>query len=174
MRQLIIIRHAIATERLLAAKSGMSDSDRPLTEQGLRRMTRAVRGLVRIVPEITLVASSPLLRAVQTAEIVATTFDDCPLVITEALTPGAEPGELLEFLAAQSGEAPIACVGHEPDLSQWIGWALCGHQQSSLRLKKGAACCLNMATSMAAGQCELQWLMQPRQLRGLGKGKSDD
>ena len=37
--------NAIATERLLAAKSGMSDSDRPLTEQGLRRMTRLAQEL---------------------------------------------------------------------------------------------------------------------------------
>ena len=167
MRQIIIIRHAIAADPADPQHAGMSDADRPLTEKGLSRMTRAVRGLVRAVPELALVASSPLLRAVQTAEIVATTFDDCPLIITEALTPGAEPDELLDFLAAQSGDAPIACVGHEPDLSRWVAWAMCGRRQSALRLKKGAACCLNMAKPLTAGQGELQWLLQPRQLRGL-------
>jgi phosphohistidine phosphatase len=163
VRQIIIIRHAIAAD----AQANMSDADRPLTKKGLRRMTRAVRGLTRVVPEIALVASSPLLRAVQTAEIVATTFGGCPLVITEALTPDAKPDELLNFLAAQEGRAPIACVGHEPGLSRWVAWAMCGHRQSSLRLKKGAACCLNMTQPLAAGQGELQWLLQPRQLRAL-------
>lgn len=167
MRQIIIIRHAIAIERALPGIEGVSDSDRPLTEKGLSRMTRAVRGLVRNVPELALVASSPLLRAVQTAEIVATTFDDCPLIITEALSPGADPGELLDFFAMQSGNEPVACVGHEPDLSRWIAWAICGQQHASLRLKKGAACCINMTEPLAAGGGELQWLLQPRQLRGL-------
>lgn len=168
MRQIIIVRHAIAEDRVEAGVAGKGDADRPLTERGLSRMTRAVRGLARSVPELALVVSSPLLRAVQTAEIIASTFNDCPLVISESLTPGAEPEELLEFLAAQSGTAPIACVGHEPDLGRWISWALCGHQQSSLLMKKGAACCLNMAQPFTAGQAELQWLMQPRQLRDLG------
>jgi phosphohistidine phosphatase len=167
MRQVIIIRHAIAEDRVQAHALGMRDAERPLTEKGRRRMQRAVAGLRQMVPELGLVASSSLLRAVQTAEIVASGYGDCPLVISEALAPGAGPDQLLEFLATQGGEAPIACVGHEPDLSQWVSWALCGRQQSLLQFKKGAACCLHLPQPLRAGEAELQWLLQPRQLRGL-------
>ena len=72
--QLLVIRHAIAMEREEWAKSGRPDSDRPLTDTGRRRMRKNARGLQRISPHPNLIASSPWLRAADTARVVAETL----------------------------------------------------------------------------------------------------
>ncbi|MDH3366486.1 MAG: histidine phosphatase family protein, partial [Gemmatimonadota bacterium] len=68
--QLLVVRHAIAEDRDIFAAAGREDDERPLTEEGTRRMAAGAVGLVRVVPRLDAVASSPLVRAVQTAEII--------------------------------------------------------------------------------------------------------
>ena len=69
--QLLVIRHAIAMEREEWAKSGRPDSDRPLTDTGRRRMRKNARGLQRVSPHPDVIATSPWLRAADTARVVA-------------------------------------------------------------------------------------------------------
>jgi len=66
--QLLLIRHAIAEDRFEFARTGQSDYYRPLTERGRARMARGATGLRTLVPDIDVLATSPLTRAVQTAE----------------------------------------------------------------------------------------------------------
>ena len=65
--ELLLVRHAIAEPR--DDERWPDDRDRPLNELGEERMRRAAKGLARIVPEVTIVFSSPLVRAWRTAEI---------------------------------------------------------------------------------------------------------
>jgi phosphohistidine phosphatase len=169
MRQILVIRHAIAEDRVIAMREGTADEARALTDKGRKRMKAAAAGLRRLVPELTCVASSPLARAVQTAEIVAKACGGPPVIETHALAPDMSRESLLEWAASQPGEAPVAVVGHEPDLAQWVGWLLTGSPRPVVQLKKGSACLVEFTGDAAPGGGVLAWLLTPRQLRTLGE-----
>ena len=86
---LLVIRHGIAEDRETFAATGADDRQRPLTDKGRRRLREAVPGLHAAVPGVELVASSPLVRAVQTAKIVARAYR-LPVVEIAELEPDQE------------------------------------------------------------------------------------
>ena len=67
--QLLLIRHAIAEDRFEFARSGQSDYYRPLTDRGRARMAKGAAGLRTLVPDIDVLATSPLTRAVREGAI---------------------------------------------------------------------------------------------------------
>jgi phosphohistidine phosphatase len=167
----LVIRHAVAEERWAFAKrSGEPDAQRPLTKPGRRKMRRAARGLARVVPELTVLAASPLTRAAQTAEIVAERYGGMRTVTVAPLAPGKPAGALLTWLGEQHEGAVVAIVGHEPDLGQFVSWALTGLRESFVPLKKGAACLLEFPGEVRPGRARLLWLLKPSQLRAIGEG----
>ena len=168
--QVLLIRHAIAEDRAVWAAGGEPDEHRPLTDRGRRRMEAAARGLRRLVPELGALISSPLTRARQTAELLAHAYGTPDVEESEALAPGAVPEALAERLIRCQADAPVAVVGHEPDLGLWVAWALTGTDDEVLRLKKGGACLLQFPARPAAGEGHLVWLLPPRPLRMLGGG----
>lgn len=163
--ELYILRHAIAVER---GTPGYRDSDRPLTPDGEKKMIRAARGMKAIGLSFDLILTSPYQRAKHTAEIVAQAFDaPDKLIITTALMPTGDPGELVAQLNRHTADS-ILLVGHEPYLSSFISTLLVGDERLPLTLKKGGLCKLTVNT-LKYGRCAmLQWLLTPRQLRMLG------
>jgi phosphohistidine phosphatase len=168
--QLLIVRHAIAEDRLVFAASKKRDDLRPLTDRGRERMTQAARGLHRLVPRLDLLATSPLVRAVQTAQILAREYACDQAVEVPCLAPGAGPGQVASWLGTCTGADTVALVGHEPDLSELIGWLSAGADGARIQFKKGAACLLDCPTQPQAAGCDLLWLHTPGQLRLLGEG----
>ena len=166
--QLLVIRHAPAGDKVDFAQSGRADGERPLTEEGRRKMRDAAKGLARLVERLDVLASSPLLRALQTAEIVAATYDSAAIEKVAALVPGSAPADLVPWLAAQTADATVAVVGHEPHLSGLVSWLLTGATRPVVELGKGAACLLELERP-AARHGILLWLAQPRALRRLGR-----
>ena len=71
---LLVIRHAAAMEKEQFARTGRSDDERPLTPAGKKEMARVARGLRRLVPKLDALAPSPLVRARDTAAIVARAY----------------------------------------------------------------------------------------------------
>jgi phosphohistidine phosphatase len=169
MRQLLVIRHAIAEDRVIAMREGITDEARNLTDKGRKRMKAVAAGLRRLVPKLSSIASSPLTRAIQTAEIVDKAYGGVPIVETDALAPDMDRESLLEWVASRAGDAPVAVVGHEPDLSQWVGWLLTGSDYPLVRLKKGSACLVEFDDEPGPGAGVLAWLLTPRQLRTFGE-----
>jgi len=165
--RILIIRHGVAEERESFARSTQDDALRPLTRQGRKKMNKAARGLARLVPSVDVIASSPLVRAVQTAEIVADAFDGARLVQIAALSPRKPPAQLLEWLQAHPPEATVALVGHEPHLSTFLCWLLTGLQESFVVFKKGAAAMIESNDPVTAGRAKLSWFLKPSQLRKL-------
>jgi phosphohistidine phosphatase len=161
---LIVIRHGQAGNPSDFALRGLSDDLRPLTLKGRRRMRQNARGLAGLVETIDLVAHSPLVRAVETASIVAGAFK-APLVELADLAPQGSRQQLLDWLAAQPLTASVAIVGHEPTLSQLVAWLTTGHEQAYFEFRKGAAARVLLRNQVAPGAGELCWLMTPRQLR---------
>jgi phosphohistidine phosphatase len=167
---LLIIRHAVAEEREAWAATGEPDERRPLTPDGRKKMRRAARGLRRVAPSISLLGASPLVRAAQTADIVAEEYGDLQPVTVGALTPDRAPADFLSWLRdAAPGHDLVAVVGHEPHLSGLVSWLLTSHAKPALvELKKGAACLLRFdGDAPRKGHACLEWLLPPRQLRQL-------
>ena len=92
------------------------------------------------------------------AEILARACPERPVVSELAeLAPAGSPAALLKFLQAQKSLPLVACVGHEPNLSQFAGWLLTGGEKSFLELRKGGACLLDFAGRVAPGNATLLW-----------------
>src|SRR5687768_7995727 len=138
--QLLVIRHAIAEDREQWSHSGKPDAERPLTDDGRRRMRRAARGLRMVVPSLDVLATSPLVRAVETAELVAKEYDGPKVETVGQLAPEHPGDDLLPWLRGHPGEAVVAVVGHDPHLGFLVGWLLTGRHESFVELKKGSAC----------------------------------
>jgi len=158
--RLLFIRHAIARDT-------KPDAARALTPDGARKMERGARGLKACQPQLSLIATSPLTRARQTAAILARHWKGRVEVWPE-LAPGARPEALVARLARHQAMPALALVGHEPSLSAMVSNLVAGEARSFVQLKKGGACRVDFPGEVGPGQAQLRWLLTPRQLRGLG------
>ncbi|HET7177027.1 MAG TPA: phosphohistidine phosphatase SixA [Gammaproteobacteria bacterium] len=165
MKRVFVIRHAEAEEPVAAAKARRNDAQRQLTEAGKRDMRKAARGLASLEDGIALILSSPLVRAVETAEILHGAFPQAEFRQEKQLSPGFDPEALLDAIVGET--RPVALVGHEPDLSQWIGYMTTGSPRSLARMKKGSVCRLDLGPAAAAGEAQLAWLLTLKQLAKL-------
>ncbi|UCF19423.1 MAG: histidine phosphatase family protein [Gemmatimonadota bacterium] len=164
----VVVRHAIAEDRETFAQSGKPDTERPLTEQGRERMQRGARGLKQLVPHLDILATSPLVRAVETAKIISAAYGDIEPTTVAALRPEARAQAALTWLQDQTSDATLALVGHEPHLSMLVSWLASKSDEPFLEFKKGGACLLSFYHDIYAGGALLRWLLTPAQLRALG------
>lgn len=165
--RLLFIRHAIAAERDEWAKSGQPDSDRPLTDRGRERMRRSARGLARLLPRPDLIATSPYLRAAETAAIVAKAFGGPEPVALAALVPGMEFADLVTWLRSLQATGIVALVGHEPHLSGALCYFLTGRREGFFEFKKGGAALVQLADPPTPAVARLLWVLEPGQLRNI-------
>jgi phosphohistidine phosphatase len=163
--ELYLIRHAIAAER---GEAWPDDTKRPLTEDGIDRMRKAARGLARLDITIDLVCTSPLVRARQTAEIVAAALDPRPSLVTlESLAPDGTFTALMAELDKHARKSRVALVGHEPGLGE-LAARLVGSRHA-IEFKKGAVCRIDLDEIPPAGPGHLRWFLTPRILRAIKK-----
>lgn len=162
-RTIYVVRHAIAAERSDKFKD---DSKRPLTRDGIKRMRQGVRGFRALDPEIELVLTSPLVRAQETADILASGLSPSPDVeVLDALTPGTEPAAVAARLKAHRGRRVIALVGHEPDLGVLAAWLIGAREP--LVFKKGGIARIDVASFPPGSDGQLVWSATPKMLRAL-------
>jgi phosphohistidine phosphatase len=164
--KLLLIRHAIAEEREDFARTGKDDHQRPLTDEGRKKMKQNARGLKTLVPKIDLLATSPLTRAAQTAAIVDSVYGDLEEVEIEELAPEASPEDFLRWLRQQKA-GTVAAVGHEPSISLILSWLLTGNERRFLSFRKGGAALMEFPDEPAPGTATLLWALAPSQLRRL-------
>lgn len=154
----LVIRHA-------PAESGLTDSERPLSAAGAS-LLRQIRGpLLALVPDLHLIAHSPLRRARETAALLAEVFA-VSVCETDTLAPGGL-GALTPWLAEQSGT--VALVGHEDDLSYWVCHMLTGLAGRFFHFERAAACLLEFPGLPRAGGARLHWLMTPEHLARMAR-----
>ena len=168
--ELFLIRHAIAEP--LGKENQFSDDKRALTTEGSSRMREVVKGLVALGVQLDLIMTSPLKRAVQTAEIIATGVGLNKKEIKQSgnLAPGAPAKQLFGEIKTYAGVEAIALIGHQPDLGALISRIIKGDAGSvSIQLKKGGVCCLNVTETVPTLRGDLMWLLTPRQLRLVAK-----
>lgn len=162
---LYLVRHAIAAER---GDDWPDDDKRPLTERGIARFKEVVAGLESLGVELDEVFTSPLVRAKQTADLLAAGVKSKPPVrILEALSPGHGPPAVLAQLAKVAKRRRIALVGHEPGLGE-LAAHLIGAGRA-LPFKKGGICHIEVESLTSRRAGALTWFVTPRMLRKLGE-----
>jgi phosphohistidine phosphatase len=155
---LFIIRHAWAAER--GDPAYPDDALRPLTEEGRSRFERMIEALVPCGLKPQLIVTSPILRCVQTAEILAAALGEkAKLVHRKELLPGGDPKLLMAWTEKHAaGRDKVAWVGHAPDLG-YLAAGLIGLENGWLDLKKGSIAQIGFPESPEFGRGELRWLL---------------
>lgn len=130
-------------------------------------MQQAAAGLALLIrPD--LVLSSPLLRAVQTAEILVAAFGLRGLTRSDTLADG-DHDRLFDEIAKRGARVAVA-VGHEPHISGALSYALAGDRgRIASTFKKGGAALISFETKPRPGAGTLEWLLPPAALRALGR-----
>jgi phosphohistidine phosphatase len=119
--EVYLLRHAIAEN----ARPGLKDSDRALTPQGRKKLERVLVRAHSAGVKPSLILSSPLRRAIETAEIAAASLAYKGKIIhTPALVPDAPPSQLWEELCTRQDEKAILLASHEPLTSAAVGFLL--------------------------------------------------
>lgn len=130
---LYLVRHGAAEDK----KPGKSDFDRELTEEGKKKMSTAAKGWKDIIPEFSMFISSPLIRALETAEIVRKAYGLKDEVIQDnRLMPGSKTEEVIALINEMAGE-DVVLFGHEPDFSTHVS-RLISNSGAEIDFKKGA------------------------------------
>ena len=158
---LYIIRHAWSADR---SEQWPDDDLRPLTEEGRERFARMVAKLADRVLAPQVVATSPLVRCVQTAQILAAHVDGQPKIVElDELRPGSDLERLWAWTVQQARKhQQIAWVGHAPDVDRMAA-ALIGSPDGLIRFAKGAIAAIRFDDQLATGG-ELQWLVTAKVL----------
>jgi len=132
------------------------DDERPLTEEGIREMRLVAAALKRMKLAPDFILSSPLPRALRTAEIVAEALG---LTVEQRseLEPGFDRRQFDALLASRPGP-DVMLVGHEPDFSDLV-WSLTGGR---VKVSKAAIAAVEVARVPPAGQ--LLWLFPAKML----------
>ena len=163
--ELYLVRHGLAEER---GELWPDDAKRPLTAEGMSQMRKAARGLARLGLGLDVVLTSPLVRARQTAEILASALEPRPSLVTiDSLAPEAAYTALVADMEKHARKTRIALVGHEPGIGE-LAARLVGSRHS-IEFKKGAVCRVDVDDLPPSGPGALRWLLTPKILRAIHK-----
>jgi phosphohistidine phosphatase len=157
---LFVLRHGKAEQ-----SSERADGKRVLTVDGKDEMRKIGKWMQQKKFRFDVIATSPLIRAYETAEIVARSLGQKErLAVWEELEPGGDP-DALSYRASRYGEdAAILVIGHEPMLSMLISRIISGHDTVSLILAKGGLAKIRNFSFDKRPSGELQWLLTPGQM----------
>ena len=159
-----LVRHGIAED--FDPASGKKETERILTVEGRKKVREVGKGLKALGEVPARIGSSPLARARETAEILRTTLgvqagiEECPF-----LAAGPEPDEVVRWLKAKKCVAAML-VGHFPYLAQTASELVSGTQGVKMTLKRAGVICVSFEGTPAKARATLEWLVQPRHLRG--------
>ena len=155
--ELYFIRHGRADR---TAWSG-NDFERPLTPDGHSRMEKEARRLGEIGFDVDVIITSPLTRAIQTAEIVSDVLEiKHRLVVDDRLGFGFDLSTVRALISEYRDAVRIAFVGHEPSFSSVVGELIGG---ALVVCKKGSVARVDLY-SRDSRHGELVWLLQPATL----------
>lgn len=155
--KLFFLRHGIAED----AVGGMRDYDRALTAEGRAQLEQIAQALLRlgIAPEVVL--TSPLVRARETAEIIAPVLG-APIETATELASGCLFDDLLRLLRRYA-QASIMLVGHEPDFSVMAA-RLINADERGIVLKKAGLIRVEIDGRPQPGRGRLSGLLTPKML----------
>lgn len=149
-----LIRHGDAEK----ASGNLKDSERSLTADGKAKILNASKNWKLLIPSFTHIISSPLVRSVQTAEIIADVYElSGKIIIDKRLSPGGSTEDLIDCSAEISGR-DMAFVGHEPDFSEHVS-LLISNSGASIEFKKGMIAKISFDGKVKMGRGVLEFLI---------------
>lgn len=158
---LYIVRHAEAVE----GSELLQDEWRFLTENGRATAKKSSSLIAKYGPKTRLTITSPLTRAVQTAEIMAEKACGKNVVVaSELLLPGGDISELAEYLKGHRDAKRVMLIGHEPQLGSLVA-TLLGRKYEAVSLKKGACVTLQLNTDTEDKPASFLWYLVPGKKR---------
>lgn len=164
MINIYLIRHGMAVER----QDYLNDSDRPLTEPGRQKTTKVAQRLLGAGVRFTLIQTSPLVRARETAEILSRQGLSEKIETCSYLSPGGNLEDWLDWWGQSSynqDNSELALVGHQPNLGNWSETLVWGSSQEKLVVKKAGVIGLKVPRRQTLiGNCELFLLTSPKWL----------
>ncbi len=164
--ELYFLRHGKAVEP--GTRGVPDDFSRRLTEQGIEEMEAEAAAMERLGVRTDAILTSPLLRAKETAEIVAKKLGLKKLLfISDLLGPGCDLSRLERLMNEHPASKSFMFVGHEPDLSSMVG-ELIGGNAGSVEFKKAGLVLVTVSHAARRGSGTLRWLLPPRILRHCG------
>ncbi len=151
------LRHASAGQSLSNPKK---DEQRGLDDEGIGQCRQIGRALAALEIQVDAILSSPLKRASQTAALVANEMGhEGKLQLDPALRPEATFSQFRELLARHARADAIMVVGHNPNLSEFLGrYITRGAGQTGVALKKGAVAQVDNKRNTAV----LRWCLTPK------------
>ncbi len=166
--EVYLLRHASAGEpKLNPAK----DDERPLDKLGIEQSHDVGWALAALEVTVDAIVTSPLLRAAQTASIVAGELGCGDKVVTDdALRPGAGPEQFEAVLDHYRRCRAILIVGHNPSMTEFLNRLLLGKgAPNAIELKKGAIAKLEKT---GRGPAVLKWCLTPKLIRSLQRASA--
>jgi phosphohistidine phosphatase len=155
-----LVRHADALP--LGEQGVTTDEGRPLSEPGLRQARQLGQILKRRGVTPAKILTSPLRRAVQTAEELAQALETPGLQVApcDELAPGRSPKKLVKNLR-RLGPGDVLLVGHEPDISRHTARLIGGKKKTRLEFAKGGIACVACDSMPRKKGGVLRWLLTP-------------
>jgi phosphohistidine phosphatase len=159
---LYFLRHASAGKHLLNPKR---DEKRALDKEGIEQCGYIGRALVALEVQVDAIISSPLKRATQTASLAGNELGyEGKVQVDAALRPEASLVDFRKLLEKYSRQEAIMVVGHNPNLSQFLGAVISEPGcEASVELKKGAVARVEMRRASGT----LHWCLTPKVARAL-------
>jgi phosphohistidine phosphatase len=163
--QLYLLRHGIAEE----AGQGKSDADRELTPEGRGKLRDTLRVAANAAACPSLILSSPLIRALQTAQLAARHLHyKGEILQTNTLAPNSRVERVLDEIRVHHDERELLLVGHDPLFTQLAGYLL-GLPELQIDFKKGAILRIDIDSFGPKPKGVLRWFLTSK----LASGQSD-
>jgi phosphohistidine phosphatase len=158
-----ILRHGKAE----VAGPGVDDADRRLTKKGREDIAAAGRWMAAQEIRFDLIAASPLVRAQETAAIMAESLGDKDRLVTwEMLAPGGNTDTVCHEIGKYENARSILLVGHEPLLSALVSRIITGNENAAIVMTKGALAKIRDFSPTRCPSGELHWLVTTTQMAG--------
>lgn len=153
--QVYLLRHGIADKD----RPGVSDADRALTQEGRKKLRQVLKAAEKAQVQPSLILSSPLKRALQTAEIARELLGyKKDILRTKVLQPGASVEQVWEEIRVHRDEPALMLVGHNPLFAELSGYLL-GSAEMQLDFKKGALLRVDFEQFRAQPKGTLRWYL---------------
>lgn len=158
---LYLMRHADAGT---VRGNSVLDAKRGLVKEGKEQCMLMARVLSALKVQVDTVVSSPLKRALQTAQFVGTELGyEAKVEISPALRPNASFADFQKLMAKYADREGVLAVGHNPNTFQFLGRLITGNGGAAIRMRKASIARIDMARHPP----RLQWLIDPRSARAI-------
>jgi phosphohistidine phosphatase len=156
---LYLLRHAEPD-----SSASYQDDERPLTEFGRAQAATVANFLKKTNHPVESILSSPYLRAIQTAEAIASAFPKAAFNSFEPLAQSSSFKSVIDQIN-QSPAAVIILVGHEPQLVRLASTLLSGSKEIGIELRKCSLACIESEKPLHAKLAILKWLITFEQMK---------